>query len=281
MKKTLLVMTMVIALSMSMVGAAIASSTMLASFTQTELNDNWEADRQFPTGDVASVAAFGRTEVAQLALDSEQTATGTFQRTEGIKTVGDQDFGHAVQVDLYSDPDWEGKAVRAGLWVVGDDGDNGTTGTGSRDNWFGIIEFVNLEPSTSGDSAQGDHEGWRIWDSAIGWINIPAAFTYGDWTTLTIALDTDNKEYSYTIDGVEVGTAAGGENFIREVFINSYNYGLDAFTNLSNESYAAHWHVGLEEIDSKDQCKDGSWEAAGFKNQGQCVRFVNTGQDSR
>lgn len=32
---------------------------------------------------------------------------------------------------------------------------------------------------------------------------------------------------------------------------------------------------------TKDHCKNGSWENFGFKNQGQCVRFVNTGKDSR
>jgi hypothetical protein len=32
---------------------------------------------------------------------------------------------------------------------------------------------------------------------------------------------------------------------------------------------------------NKDQCKDGGWESYGFKNQGQCVRFVETGKDSR
>lgn len=31
----------------------------------------------------------------------------------------------------------------------------------------------------------------------------------------------------------------------------------------------------------KNQCKKGGWEEFGFKNQGQCIRFVNTGQDSR
>ena len=31
----------------------------------------------------------------------------------------------------------------------------------------------------------------------------------------------------------------------------------------------------------KDGCKKGGWEAFGFKNQGQCVRFVETGKDSR
>jgi hypothetical protein len=29
------------------------------------------------------------------------------------------------------------------------------------------------------------------------------------------------------------------------------------------------------------ECKKGGWEAFGFKNQGQCVRFVQTGKDSR
>jgi hypothetical protein len=32
---------------------------------------------------------------------------------------------------------------------------------------------------------------------------------------------------------------------------------------------------------SMDQCKKGGWEDFGFKNQGQCIRFVNTGKDSR
>lgn len=32
---------------------------------------------------------------------------------------------------------------------------------------------------------------------------------------------------------------------------------------------------------TKDECKDGGWEAFGFRNQGQCVRFVETGKDSR
>ena len=32
---------------------------------------------------------------------------------------------------------------------------------------------------------------------------------------------------------------------------------------------------------SKDECKDGGWEAFGFSNQGQCVRYIETGKDSR
>lgn len=32
---------------------------------------------------------------------------------------------------------------------------------------------------------------------------------------------------------------------------------------------------------TRDECKDGGWEAFGFRNQGQCIRFMNTGFDSR
>ncbi len=32
---------------------------------------------------------------------------------------------------------------------------------------------------------------------------------------------------------------------------------------------------------TKDDCKKGGWEQFGFKNQGQCVRFIETGKDSR
>jgi hypothetical protein len=32
---------------------------------------------------------------------------------------------------------------------------------------------------------------------------------------------------------------------------------------------------------TQDECKNGGWEDFGFRNQGQCIRFVNTGQDSR
>lgn len=32
---------------------------------------------------------------------------------------------------------------------------------------------------------------------------------------------------------------------------------------------------------TKDDCKKGGWKNFDFKNQGQCVRFVNTGKDSR
>jgi hypothetical protein len=32
---------------------------------------------------------------------------------------------------------------------------------------------------------------------------------------------------------------------------------------------------------TEDDCKDGGWQDFGFRNQGQCMRFIETGKDSR
>lgn len=37
----------------------------------------------------------------------------------------------------------------------------------------------------------------------------------------------------------------------------------------------------IPDVQTKDECKNGGWEAFGFRNQGQCVRFIETGMDSR
>ncbi|MEX0930720.1 MAG: hypothetical protein WDZ68_00325 [Candidatus Paceibacterota bacterium] len=273
-------------LAFGIAGIALASNHFVSPdpFTQTELDNNWEADRQFPSDGASSTSAFGRDDVARIGIDSTETAPGNFQRTEGIKTVGDKNFGDAVEVDLYLDPDWEDNATRAGFWVVGDDGDENTTGTASRDDFYGILEFVNNElcdvEDCTNQSNITDHEGWRFWDSVNGWTDLATDFTYGEWVTLGIELDTDAEVYNFYINGDLVGSGPGGENFIRELFLNSYNYGLDTFPNLGNDSYAAHWHV-WSNPEAKDECKDGGYEAFGFSNQGRCIQFVNTGMDSR
>jgi hypothetical protein len=45
--------------------------------------------------------------------------------------------------------------------------------------------------------------------------------------------------------------------------------------------YTRNFYIEEFNPESKNQCKKGGWEEFGFRNQGQCIRFVNTGQDSR
>lgn len=37
----------------------------------------------------------------------------------------------------------------------------------------------------------------------------------------------------------------------------------------------------IPDVQSAEDCRNGGWEAFGFANQGRCIQFVNTGQDTR
>jgi len=224
-------------------------------FTEPELDNNWTPDRQTPSEGYGSVDAFGRNDVLNVSIDEDETHTNGFNRTEGVKTVGGQNFGQIVETDLYIDPAWEDKATRAGLWVVGDNGSD------ARDDWFAILDFINSDEcddcTSHSDNAPDEvFSGFRIWDSSIGWVeNLSTPFNYGEWVSLKIELDIDNQQYIYYINDQQVGTATGGSNYIREIFLNSYNYGLDQFSTLSDEGYSANWSnlsYGEEVADSQN-----------------------------
>lgn len=256
MKKMLTVMAMVIALAMSTMGAVLASDTMLDPFTQDELDTNWEVDRQFPSGDVTSVSAYGRDDVAAIGVIGDDHSTqGSFYYFEGIKKVAD--FGPAVQVDLYVPAEWETAATspaNVGFWTS----DDPVTA-------YPLIVFRN------GASVDA---GFYVYDTVTGTYSPSGVdVAYDAWNTLSITLDPDNDAVHYAVNGQDAGSSFAGSDTIGQVFLNHYN---DSVLD-----YTAHWHAGVTEIDSKDQCKDGNWEGLGFKNQGQCLRFVNTGQDSR
>jgi hypothetical protein len=267
---------------------ATSHTGTLSPFTQHEIENNWQADRIYPSGGASSVSEFGRNDVARLRIDSSQTHQDRFFRLEGIKTSGVRNFGQSVQIDLYVDPDWRNKPVQTGFWVVGD------TGTGERDNLFAIIEFVNLEPSVHGETPDIHHEGFRIFAPGMGWREIQGRYNYGSWATLKIELDPQERKYHFYIDGQHVGTGDAGQHHIRDVFLNSYNFGHDEFSRYQASSYAVHWHAGsVHKPDRPDRpdkpsdpksirdCMSWGWQKYGFKNQGQCIRYVNTGKDSR
>ncbi len=53
------------------------------------------------------------------------------------------------------------------------------------------------------------------------------------------------------------------------------NHGRIVGYGMVNDEFRAFL---LTPATSKEQCKDGGWENFGFKNQGQCIQFVNTGK---
>lgn len=62
----------------------------------------------------------------------------------------------------------------------------------------------------------------------------------------------------------------------------SYGFRFGGANFDSNNIFLGTFTVDLPESPiSREQCKNGGWEAFGFRNQGQCIAFVNTGHDSR
>ena len=172
-------------------------------------------------------------------VDHTQTHTGTHQRTEGVATCHDNtcpdavvNWGNFVELDLYIDPAWENMPVRAGLWVVGGD-EEGAPISGGRVGGFGIIEFTTAGVNGSGDIVKSPR--WRIWSSIGGgfWLDVPfLPNSFGEWVRLGIELDPVAGQYRFYFNDAPafaMNTDAGNPEFIREVFLNSYNYGLEEF----------------------------------------------------
>lgn len=107
-------------------------------------------------------------------------------------------------------------------------------------------------------------------------------------------------EYRTDGDTSQVLSENGGDNYNPAVTDGLYPYTCvnnesETLTILANEYVEVRMVFGAEEDErfdwtrfevlpdaqAKDDCKNGGWEAFGFKNQGQCVRYVETGGDSR
>lgn len=246
-------------------GAAAAYGATGVDYTeiplsQGELDANWSTDRAVPSGGYGSVTFEGRSDVLEVRIDKDnRSQSSSFFYTEGI--LRQVDAVAATKIDLYVDPDWlDGRDVRAGFWGVGHD-DNGDRTS------FPIVEFT-----TAGD---GDFTGWRVWDDLTGWHNHPEIpYEAGEWSTLEIELTEAGSTFDLTIDGSPATSSAAGTTNIGEVIVNSFNYGSAA------QSYDVHWSNfatgDVITLDSKDDCKNGGYEAFGFKNQGQCVSSLMT-----
>ena len=240
---------------------SVGSFGLLDSFTQDELVNNWVADRQFPSGGVESVSAYDRDDVAAISVIGEDQSTkGQFYYFEGIKKV--DDFGPTVRVDLYVPAEWANPATspaNVGFWAS--DVDPITS--------YPIIVYRNSETVEAGFYT------WTYdWDAGA-WVYVlsDVEVNYNGWNTLSIILSDTENVAEYFINGTKTGSVYNAGDNIGQVFLNHYNDGA--------RSYDAFWHAGVVNPITITDCQNGGWEAFGFRNQGQCIRYVNTGQDSR
>jgi hypothetical protein len=201
----------------SHVAAPVPTSVVFSGVTLTK-------DRTTPSG------GFGvsPSDILSMSIDNTNASSSSgFYRTEGLQ--GSLSTSQSISGELYVDPAWDGKPVRAGLW--------GTTSssTASGAAWP-IIEYT-----TIGD---GDFTGWRVFDTMNGgWTNLTSLMaTPGEWYDLRIAYNPTDDTYDYYLNNTLVVSlpAADGSDVYSDftsVIFNSYN----SATGSSADDYTVQW----------------------------------------
>lgn len=201
----------------------------------------------------------------QLKTDDTNTAKAQYLREES-GSLGD------IEELSYWTKQVDGPAVAsASFQVLVDLNGEGAEG-------FTTLVFEPYWQNELGDPAPVEFDTWQEWNVLDGGLL---------WSSSTF---TDNLECSvvsgaggpplYTLEelttncpdavllaiGVNVGTFnAGYDIYVDGVTFNGTTYDFELTNN----------------PEVKDDCKKDGWMDYGFRNQGQCIRFVNTGQDSR
>lgn len=139
------------------------------------------------------------------------------------------------------------------------------------------------------------------WNHAQSGLITPTTVNDGAWHHVVAIRDVASDEIRVYIDGVLDLTVADDTQVAlnatatRVVRIGGNNHSHaqpihpDAFTGSLDEirfyarALTDEEVRDLAELDpqTKEECKKGGWESFGFRNQGLCIQFVNTGKDSR
>ncbi len=96
--------------------------------------------------------------------------------------------------------------------------------------------------------------------------------TRADGSTATATFTTDG------LAGFETFTFQGFTDLVSLSWVQAYPY--HQFDNITLDPVAFEPQTA-DGPQTKQDCMNGGWEALGFRNQGQCVRMVETGKDSR
>jgi hypothetical protein len=148
---------------------------------------------------------------------------------------------------------------------------------GAAAGGFTTLVFEPVYNTNQGTVVSGQ---WQTWDAYLGgnaiwWSSnpIPGApnrDTFVSWQTIVA-----NNPDAVIVGGFGLNQGSGNPNLTAAADKLSIGYGDSCFT-YDFEPYRV--------ATSKDDCKDGGWQrvktatGASFKNQGQCVQYVNTGK---
>jgi hypothetical protein len=177
-------------------GTVVVTGGFADAFDSVTLGDGgWEVDRSAPFAFEVDTTSFAGESVLKQSIDASDATDQAFRQTQGRKF--DLIEGTtSMQIDLYMDESWEPTGDEgfrwAGFWGV-------ATNAAGEIVDYPIIEFTTLD----GDAR------FRIWESSDeSWhdIGLPSGFSYGEFETLEMTLQSDGTflfqigDLTYTSD---------------------------------------------------------------------------------
>lgn len=213
-----------------------------------------------------------------LNVDNTNASTsGHFYQTEGLQAPIPN--SNSVRAKLYVDSDWQNKSTQAGIWAIA-----GNT-TDSNEIGWPILQFV---------SKTDGFTGFRTYNTFNGnWTNTTAFNTNGDWNkwyTMEINYNPQTSNIEFYVNNNKVGDypATDGTdtfNMIHGVIFNNFNNA----TGDVADNYTVKWQnfeTGMVTANDKEACKNGGFTTMtdengdAFKNQGQCISYMNGRPDN-
>jgi hypothetical protein len=252
-----------------------ASANIMPNFAN--LPAGWTTDRYEPAS-FSNIGTYqGHSNVLGISIDA---STGQFARplgqqglfyaTQGRKFTFTpvQNAGSSLTADLFIPASWGDSSqghVRTDMWGTMVD-------SASAISAYPIIGFTNY----------GGLPRYRVWDGAA-WIDLGDAVTFDTWTNFKIELLADSS-INFYLNGnlVFADTSTNGSVAFKEVIMQAYNFDHTDIAGEILAPYTAYWSNAVAA--NADQCKNGGWRSlfrsngSAFKNQGDCIQYVNTGR---
>jgi hypothetical protein len=139
-------------------------------------------------------------------------------------------------------------------------------------------------PSTNDENRDNGWAHFNVLDVRIGEVDVEFVSTRSfascfEWTPDGERNDAPN--FNPDFEGLYSYVCVNNNTLERTLTADEYVEIRLAFGAETDERFDWERVDVLADAQTKDDCKDGGWDDFGFRNQGQCIRFVNTGQDSR
>lgn len=151
-----------------------------------------------------------------------------------------------------------------------------------------MVVFASIVfPSTNDNNK---NMGWAFVDQVsvgIGTTDLQFVSTRNFYSCFEYRTDGDTSQVigvnfnTDVTDGLYPYVCVNNSTSIRTISANQYVEVRMAFGAESDERFDWTRFDVLPDAQTKDECKNGGWAYFGFRNQGQCVRFIETGKDSR